>query len=438
MKRPKVIILGAGAAGLAAGMKLSEAGVSTLILEGRERVGGRILTIREPHRGMPVEMGAEYVHGRPEATWEMIRRFDLRAYDVPFDHRHKVGKKLVKPPSYGGQMESAMDGLGRLRTDMSFAEYLRRYRSGREYARARRLAVDFVEGFDAADAERISAQSIAEEQEGLGNVEEETQFRLPDGYGGMIERMRESLDPRHVSIMLNKRVSEIRWRRGEVEVVCGDETFRGTRLVVTLPVGVLHIPADRPGAVRFVPEIAEKRRSAGLLGSGAVMKVMLVFREAFWEDTDRGSGAGFRDAIFAHDPRLAFPTWWTQRPMRLPLLTGWVGGPKALRVSGMGRDALLNVALESLSELCNQKKAAVARRLSGFYFLDWPADPLARGAYSYVTVGGGKARRELAASVEGTLFFAGEATDVSGQASTVAGALVSGKRVAGEVMETLG
>lgn len=459
MERAEVLILGAGAAGLAAARRLSRAARRAVIVEARDRIGGRIWTIRDRGLPAPVELGAEFIHGRPEATWSLIREAGSTAYDLPYEHWQRRRRRLVHLDSFSGELDKVMGGLSRLRgRDVSFAQYLRTHARSPRLAEARRMALAFVEGFDAADPERISARSIAEEQEGLGDVGEQMQFRLLGGYGALVEHLRRSLDSRRVRLVTGATVREVHWSRGEVEVVCGpaaesggvrsagrtrvrERRIRASRAIITLPVGVLQLAADAPGSVRFAPEVPDIRRAAGRLGSGAVIKVVVRFREAFWESEAVARAAGadrnLRDATFMHDPDLPLPTWWTMRPLRLPVLTGWAGGPRALGLSGLSREALNSTVVESLSGLLGQRPARVRSLIERVHTHDWPADPLARGAYSYITVGAAKARADLARPVEGTLFFAGEACDTSGQASTVAGALASGEAAAEKALKAM-
>ncbi len=123
-------------------------------------------------------------------------------------------------------------------------------------------------------------------------------------------------------------------------------------------------------------------------------------------------------------------------PLRLPMLTAWAGGPRALALAGLTKPALKRAAVESLGEIFGRRASKILVLLEGFHAYDWASDPLSRGAYSYVTVGGARAGR-LARPIEKTLFFAGEATDTSGQASTVAGALASGQRAAKELLDAI-
>ena len=462
VKRPDVIILGAGIAGLVAAERLCARGASVLMLEARDRIGGRVWTLHDERFAMPVELGAEFVHGRPEATWNLLRRFGLVAYDLPFEHWERLRGRLRLAENFEELLGQAMAGLGRLKHDMSFAAYLREHRAGRHLADARKTATDFVEGFDAADPERVSAKSIAAEQEELGDVSNETQFRLRAGYAELADRLRSEIEPGRFNLRLRTVVHGVRWAKGHVEVLThaapassrarprlpqGDGViFRAAKVLVTLPVGVLQVPPERPGAVRFEPELPAKRAALNLLGSGPVVKAVIKFREAFWESPAAARAAGLsttgkeragkdlRDMSFLHDPDAAFPTWWTQRPLRLPVLTAWAGGPTAVALSGLSPAAITDAAVGSLSALLGQSPARLRRLIERVRTHDWPADPFSRGAYSYELVGAGKARRRLAAPVDRTLFFAGEATDTQGQASTVAGAIASGERAADEIL----
>ena len=136
-------------------------------------------------------------------------------------------------------------------------------------------------------------------------------------------------------------------------------------------------------------------------------------------------------------PDAPFATFWTPAPARAPLLVAWAGGPRALRLStGASAAQITRKALVSLEKLFGNE-LDVASELRGYYYHDWQQDPFARGAYSYVTVGGSEARAALAQPIEDTLFFAGEATDAE-EEGTVTGALQSGRRAAREILAAAG
>jgi monoamine oxidase len=197
---------------------------------------------------------------------------------------------------------------------------------------------------------------------------------------------------------------------------------------------VLQAPADAAGAVRFVPALETKCKALAELASGPVLKLSLRFRSAFWEELD---GGRYQEAAFFHSAATAFPTFWTPMPLHAPLLTAWIAGPKADRLSKCAPAQIVRQALESLSTLFGGR-AASEFQLEATYLHNWQTDPLSRGAYSYITVGGTDARAALAEPVSDTLFFAGEATNTENEAATVTGALQSGERAAREVARHLG
>ncbi len=178
------------------------------------------MTLRDPAFAHAVELGAEFIHGRPEVTWKMVREANLKVFDLPFEHWVRRAGHLAHLEDFEMELGKVMGGLAHLgKHDVSFAQYLRERHHAPAPREACRFATNFVEGFDAADPERISAKSIAEEQQGIGDLGEEMQFRLLDGYGSLIEYLRHSLNnPKRVSIRLKTFVNEIRWRRSYVEI----------------------------------------------------------------------------------------------------------------------------------------------------------------------------------------------------------------------------
>jgi monoamine oxidase len=422
-----VLVLGAGAAGLAAAAELGPCGRSVLVLDARDRVGGRIWTRSEPGLVAPFELGAEFIHGSPRPTLELMRRFGVAALDSDGPHWTMHRGRLRERADEFRQVQQALRAArARLRRrDMSLDELLARIGRQRLRPEPRKLARALVEGFDAADPARVSARSIVAEWVG-GEALSSPQFRPLGGYGALLAPFAAALAEGGTAVQLDTVVRTLRWsgRGVEVEGVRLGEAFeaRARHAIVTLPLGVLQLPAGAPGAVRFDPPLGPKARALSLLASGPVLKAVLHYRDAFWE---RAAGGRCRDAAFFHAPDAAFPTFWTALPLRVPLLVAWAGGPRASRLAGASRDDILQAALASVRAVFGARLVRGAR-LESAALHDWQRDPHARGAYSYVLAGGGGARRALARPLADTLFFAGEAADVSGEAGTVAGALQSG------------
>jgi monoamine oxidase len=409
----QIVVLGAGAAGLAAAAALAEAGRSVLVLEARSRIGGRCATHTLPGLAVPIELGAEFIHGRPRATLELLRRAGMTAIDSTRRQRYFEHGRLRPVDLFSEAQKATRDTRPLEKRDLSFAAFLAAQRlpaAMRGYARM------LVQGYDAADPALASAREIVSEWNG-GLALSSSQMRPLGGYA----RLLDWLAACGAQLRLQAAVREVAWKRGAVTVtgqfLGRPFRVRARRAIVTLPLGVL-----QSRSVRFTPGLAAKRAALGALASGPVIRVALRFRAAFWEERCPG-------VAFFHSPRAAFPTFWTPLPVHAPLLTAWAGGPKAARLSGKSSADLVRQALASVRSVFRDAEDPDAA-----YVHDWQADPWARGAYSYVRVGGEGAREALAAPLEDTLFFAGEAADTEGEAGTVAGALQSGMRAAREVL----
>lgn len=430
--RPDVIVIGAGAAGLAAAAALCRAGHSVLVLEARDRIGGRIWTRSEPALAAPIELGAEFIHGASPETRELLRRIGAAAYDTSGEHWSLIGGRLQqRTESLLGQVRAAFEAGDVLsRPDVSLEAFLTGD-GGRTLSEdARSMARAFVSGFDAADPERVSIQSVAEEWR-TGGMLDSSQARPQAGYGTVLSALRASLDPVHTRVQLHTVVTEVRWSNDSIEVM-GTHLGRpfqasARKAIVTVPLGVLKLSESSPGGIRFTPPLEAKRAALDRLLSGPVVKVVLHFRRPFWEEHDDGR---YADASFFHAPGHAFPAFWTALPARTSLLNAWVGGPSAARLSDLTDEEIIRHAVDAAANLFSRSKEDL--ELEAAYLHNWDRDPFARGAYSYIAVGGTHAREMLATPLGGTLFFAGEATDTTGDA-TVTGALRSGTRAAFEV-----
>ena len=430
-----VVIIGAGVSGLAAACELRNAGLSVLIVEARDHVGGRAWTRHEPDLSAPIELGAEFIHGRVPETFELLREVGKAALDTSGAHwTLRDGKLIQNTEDLFGEIQAALERSNVLKQpDVSFETWLGRcsqYGLSREAAT---MARAFVEGFDAADPTRVSSHFIAKEW-GSGGMLDSPQFRPLGGYSSVLAALAGSLDRERIRVQLQTVVREVRWSRGAVEINATflEKSFRvkATCVIVTLPLGVLQAPPDAPGAVRFLPGLDTKRTALEGLAFGPVLKLSLRFRKAFWEELD---GGRYQDAAFFHSAATAFPTFWTPLPLRAPLLTAWIGGPKAAQLSTASTPDIVRQALQSLSVVFGGR-AEAELELEASYVHNWQTDPFARGAYSYVAVGGSDARKSLAAPLDDTLFFAGEATDTEDEAATVTGALQSGARAGREVL----
>jgi monoamine oxidase len=422
-----VVIVGAGAAGLSALKELDRAGRKALCLEARGRIGGRVHTRIDPLSPAPVELGAEFIHGRSPEIWGLIRSHGLRVYDIAggairIEHgkvQHRAdGWELIH------EVIEDMQAAAREESDKSFSDFLEHSSHSED---AKRLAMHYVEGFNAARGERISVQSLAKDAEAAAEIDGDSSFRFVDGYHRLIRQIVAGVDDLQAKLRVNSIVKSIQWSEGRASVAfrSRDErnTVRAACAIVTVPLGAL-------GAIAFQPEPDDVLQAARDLEFGQVMRVVMRFREAFWEKDDELADAGF----LLSDEQF-FPTWWTTRPIHAPVLIGWSAGPHAEAMLDTRRAEILSKAVADLSHIIGLRQSRLNEMLEAAYFHNWHGDPFARGAYSYVPVGGLDARERLARPVKETLYFAGEATELNGHSATVHGAIASGKRAARQILE---
>jgi monoamine oxidase len=438
-----VLILGAGAAGLAAARRLATAGKRVAIVEARDRIGGRIFTaLQAPQTDtapIPIELGAEFVHGLPHSTWDLVREAQLATYELdgqPWCYGegllHPCGEEHREPLEVLAQMPAwmAKQPPG---SDATFAEYLQRAEVGASLAER---ASAYVEGFNAADRNIIGVAALVRQQRAENDIQAGRIFRISRGYSALPQFLADQFQHSGGSIFCGRPVRTIRWSRGAVSLSglgAGNREFelKAEQAVITLPLGVLH--AD---AVHFDPQPIAVSAQAARMAMGPVVRQTLLFDRPFWDSALGGVGnLGF---LFAREATPA--TWWTVQPDATPMLTAWAAGPKAVAlakkvaVTGESR-TLLDEALQVLSRIFGLDAAAIKNMLVSWHSHDWQGDAYSRGAYSYAPSGALDASLRMAQPVERTLFFAGEHTDTEGHWGTVHAALNSGLRAAEQLLK---
>jgi monoamine oxidase len=419
---PDVLIVGAGAAGLAAARKLTRAGLSVTILEARNRLGGRIHTLSDPLSPVPVELGAEFVHGRAPEIWNAVEDGRFPALDTG-DQHFWVQDGRPRPIDWQG-VEELLSGMSNA-PEQSFREYLDRSAAPPE---VRLSANSYVEGFNAARAERISVRALAQAAEAADRIDGNRSFRLGGGYASLVAWLWDGIDPGKRRLHAGIAVETVEWRRGRVTIAArafdGIRRFEAPRAIVTVPLGVL-----QSDAVRFDPEPAILREACRALEMGHAARIVLRFRRPLWEDR-----AEFRDVAFLHSAEPWMPTWWTAMPVRGPVITGWTGGPGA-EAAPHDPAEWIPGALASLGRILGVGRDTLADELETWHAHNWSTDPFACGAYSYVRVGGLAAQQRFAEPVDDTLYFAGEATNYEGHVGTVHGAIATGERAARAILD---
>jgi monoamine oxidase len=419
-------IVGAGVSGLAAASVLRNRGLDARCFEATDRIGGRILTVHDPTCPSPIELGAEFVHGRPREILDIVESSHLKIYEHSHAAVHIAGRRIVKneaPGALAGRIFARMAEASRQK-DLSFDQYLSRLRQPSDLKSWARLQ---VEGFNAARSSDVSVGSLVRESKAADEIGGDSAFRILEGYDSIPHALARAIPDRGSAIFLHSIAQLIRWRPGSVEVVFRqpfeprEVILHCRQLIITVPLGILQAAPDSAGAIQFDPEPTLALRAARCLQFGHVNRVTLRFRDRFWEENEKFRRVGY---FIARDEQ--FFAWWPTHPLLSPLLIAWMAGsatdhfhPASPREAAAG-------ALQSLKRIMKRD----IPKPEAFYFHDWQGDPFSRGAYSYVPLGGHGARETLAKPVSHTLFFAGEAAETGGHASTVHGAIATGRRAA--------
>ncbi|HEX6746147.1 MAG TPA: NAD(P)/FAD-dependent oxidoreductase [Longimicrobium sp.] len=435
-----VAVIGGGVSGLAAAGALADGGADVVLLEARGRLGGRIHSLHDPAHPLPVELGAEFVDV-PGPAFDAIRSMGGAAYR-----------------SSGGQWEVA-DGVARcLDYDDAVVGILRRLDPPPERDQPFRawlrdccpdvephvhaLIERYVEGFHASDVDRVGVHWLARTIKGSGGGGGLVRWHPLGGFDLAVRGLAARLAGR-CEMRLAGAVHTVEWRRGHAEIRVRSrfgaelEPVAARRVLVTVPLGVLQAKEGSQGAIAFSPSLDGKREIVSQLEMGHVVKVILRFREAFWDEVLewRGDDEGARERKFFMTME-DVPAWWTPSPVGAPVLTAWAGGGAADRFLARGGDPAAQ-ALDALAKMLGVPPARVQAEVVDWRRHDWHHDPFARGAYTWVPAGALPAQQALAEPVDATLFFAGEATATDGWNGTVDGAIRSGYRAAKEILETL-
>jgi len=444
MQDPTVIIIGAGVSGLAAACELARAGLSVCILEARDRIGGRVFTIQDPALDMPIELGAEFIHGQPPEIWKPLQKAEVKITEVEGESWCASGGQLTTC-NFFSDVDRILEKMDGSAPDESFLDFLERElpspRNGRE-REAKQRALSYVSGFNAADPALVGVHWLVQGMEAEERIDGDRSFRSRRGYQDLLDIFREEIGRYQIAVRTSSVVESVRWRPRDAMLAIREHqrsvTLHAPAVLVTLPISLWKAPAGQPGVVQFFPALPqEKLRAAEKMEMGHVIRIVLRFRQRFWDTIASPTRGTLSDMSFLFSQDEWFPTWWTAMPEKSPIITGWAPFRSAERLSGQPESFVVERSLQTLSELLRVSLEDLRRELERAYFHDWQSDPFSRGAYSYGRVGAHGAQQALAAPLEKTLFFAGEATDTSGHNGTVHGAIASGQRAAREILQAL-
>jgi monoamine oxidase len=305
--------------------------------------------------------------------------------------------------------------------DLPIAEFLERQFAERQYERLRRAITRTVEGYDAADPRRASTLALREEW--LAR-DEGPHGRIAGGYGALVDHLEADCRRHGATIRIGAAVTAIEEAPGGIMARCrGGGAVEADAAILAVPLPLLSEIALPPAARARVAVAAD-------IGFGNVVKLLLRFAKKWWADQ---GGRDLSDLSFLLSDA-AVPTWWTQHPAGHPVLTGWLAGPKADRVSSLTAAELAAMGLASLAEIFALPPDNIRQDLVAAQAINWGNDPFSRGAYSYATPRTRAAQSALTGPDGGSVFFAGEALYAGAEMGTVEAALQSGLETARTIL----
>ena len=440
-KDPAVIIIGAGMSGLAAACELGRAGIPVQILEARDRLGGRVLTVHDDVCNVPVELGAEFMHGRPPEIFEPLKKARIQVSEVEGEGWCAADGAL-SICSFEDDVDSILEKMSDSSPDESFQKYLDRC-CEKAKPQLRQRAIAYVSGFNAADPALVGVHWLVQEMRAEEKIQGDRAFRAPNGYADLLGIFHNEINRLGIPVNLRTVVKDVNWRQRNARLNTfgpgGSEELEARCVLITVPLSLLKSSNEKDAPLKFLPALpASFVKALDKLEMGKVIRVSLRFRERFWDDRLQTSGKkSMSNMSFLFSQDEWFPTWWTTMPRKDPIITGWAPFRAGERLFGQSESFVVERSLRSLAQIIRMDFRELESLFEKAYVHDWQADPFSRGAYSYGKVGALKAQPVLSRPIDNTLFFAGEATDTTGNNGTVHGAIASGHRAARQILRQI-
>jgi monoamine oxidase len=425
-----ILIIGAGAAGLMAARELAGKGKKVIVLEAQDRIGGRIHTVYENEALKPIELGAEFVHGDLDVTLGLLNEADIKYNPASVSMWRYDNGKFTTNQSFIEHWDLLIDKLNKLEKDTSIDAFIEAEFPGDKYRELRESVRQFVSGYDTANPKKASSFALRNEWQ---NEDESAQHRIEGGYVKLMNYLAGDCEAKGGQIKLNSVVKDIYWEPGKVTAITiNDTAYHAEKVIIAIPLGMLQAEVGEKGTIAFHPALKEHQEAIQQMGFGAVIKILIDFNDAFWEN--ELSGVEGKDKslknlgyLFSQEE---IPTWWTQFPERSTIFTGWIGGPEAWAKKDTPDTEILKQSLQSIGNIFKLGVNELQSRIRSWYVINWTTKPFIRGSYAYDTVDAPTARKTLNAPVDDTLFFAGEYLYEGPAMGTVEAALTSGKNVA--------
>ncbi len=400
----KVLIIGAGAAGLYAGYYLKSLGIDFEILEARNKYGGRMGKV-ESFADYPIDKGAQWLHGNNNILADLIKKtktkITLDDTELMYWFQNQRVSSLPKDINIFDAENLP---------DISFEDYAIQQGLGEEY----KYIIEALAGDQGADASLLSTYWNHKDEENW--ISGDDDFKFENTYFDFIEK--QFALPILTQIHLSSPVKSIDYSAEKLTVTTVNGTqFQADKVIITVPITQL-----KANAIEFIPSLPEiKTQAFQKFGMGPGMKVFLKFNQKFYDDNLLG---GKFCAAYASDT--------VGKNTQENVLLAFIMGEQAAYLSGLNNDqAIIQCLLTELDEIYNQQ--ATNNFVQGIVF-DWTKEPYIEGAYGYSTINMGDARHQAALPVDNKLFFAGEAMNVNGHHQTVHGAVESAYKAVNDLI----
>jgi lysine-specific histone demethylase 1B len=396
----KVLIIGAGAAGLYAGYILKSKGIDFQILEAAPNYGGRLGKLTG-FANFPLDIGAQWMHGKNSIVGDLVKKSDTQIKIDDSSEKYWFNNELVSSlPRDVTEIFEEEENV----PDVSFEEFAVQKGFGNEY----KNIVEAIAGDSGADASNISAYWKIMEEENWSAGDED--FKFEKTFFDLIEKQIAIHVQDH--IQLNTVIKQIDYTGPTTTVTdSNNNAYTADKVIITVPITIL-----KSGDIEFVPALpTEKTTAFSKIGMDAGMKVFLKFSSKFFDENILG---GSICAAYSDDS--------IGKVQDDNILLAFIMGQQAEYLTSMGSDsAITNALLQELDTMYNGQASA---SFVASHVQNWTTNPFVRGAYSYSTVGMGDARKVASESVAKKLYFAGEAMNTNGHHQTVQGAIETGYR----------
>ena len=400
----KVIIIGAGAAGLYAAYILKSKGIDFQILEASSKYGGRLGKLTG-FANFPIDTGAQWLHGKNSILGDLITKSNTTITLDDSETKYWFNNQLVNSLPQNTDIFEG-DNL----PDISYKDYALQKGLGNEY----KYIVENIAGDQGAAASRLSVFGNNQDEENW--ISGDDDFKFQETFFDLFDKQiaSEVKD----KILLNTIVSKIDYSQSEIIITASNNRlFNADKVIITVPIPIL-----KSGDIQFIPALQnEKTNAFSKIGMDAGMKVFLKFSNKFFDQNIIG---GAICAAYADDS--------IGKAQSDNILLAFIMGDQAAYLTALANDTAITNAL--LQELDLMYNGQATTSFIASHVENWTTNPFVKGAYSYSTVGMGDARKIATQAISKKLYFAGEAMNTNGHHQTVHGAVETGYR---EVMNIL-